>query len=116
MIIYNRIEKLAEEKGMSYLFISNKLGMSKNWLTNAIKRNSNIPNDKIQELANILDTTFEYLIGETDKKKSAPVKLTRRTKKVVKIYDSLPAEKQALLDALLEQFALAEGIASDDDD
>lgn len=73
MFDFPRIKLLAKENGLSITFICKKLNMAKTYFHDLEKTGRDIPDDKIKVIADILDTTPEYLRGETDiKAKKAP--------------------------------------------
>lgn len=72
-ISLNRIKSLAKECGLSLAYICRRLGVAKVYFNDLQKSNREIPTDKLKTIADILDTTPEYLRGETDiKSKKAP--------------------------------------------
>lgn len=106
MIIYKRAEELAKEKGLSFSFISEKLGMARTYLSSSMARNNNIPNETIAKIADILETSYEYLVGETDEKNSAPtIILDRRTKKLIDGYEALTESQKKMIDSMIEEFS-----------
>ena len=68
MAIIDTVLQLAKEKGISQAFICNKLGLSRNYLSEVKKGKTKISDDRIATIAVILNTTPEYLKGETDQK------------------------------------------------
>lgn len=63
---FPRIKLLAKENGLSITFICKKLNMAKTYFHDLEKTGRDIPDDKIKVIADILDTTPEYLRGKTD--------------------------------------------------
>lgn len=68
MAIIDTVLQLAKEKGISQAFICNKLGLSRNYLSEVKKGKTKISDDRIATIAVILNTTPEYLKGETNQK------------------------------------------------
>ena len=68
----DRIRSLSKEKGLSLSFICRKLGVAPVYFIDIDKSGRDIPSDKLNEIADILDTTPEYLKGETDVKEKTP--------------------------------------------
>ena len=62
----DKIEALAKEKGVSLSFICGKLGLARNYLSEVKKGKTKISDDRIAIIADLLNTTPEYLKGETD--------------------------------------------------
>lgn len=66
MSIIDFVLHLAKEKGISQAFICNKLGLSRNYLAEVKKGKTSLTDDRLAVIADILNTTPEYLKGETD--------------------------------------------------
>ena len=64
----DRIRTLSKEKGISLSFICRKLEVAPVYFIDIDKSGRDIPDDKLSIIADILDTTPEYLRGETDVK------------------------------------------------
>lgn len=62
----DRIRALAKEKGLSLSFICSKLGVAHVYFIDIDKSGRDIPDDKLAIIADLLNTTPEYLKGETD--------------------------------------------------
>lgn len=67
MVNIHKIRLLAAEKGVKLSFLISKIGLkSRTYFQDVEKRNSDIPEDKLQIIAHTLGTTVEYLRDETD--------------------------------------------------
>jgi transcriptional regulator with XRE-family HTH domain len=55
-----------KEKGLSQSFISEKIGMSRNYIKDCKRLNTDIPDDRLAKIAHILGTTTEYLCDHTE--------------------------------------------------
>lgn len=67
MVNIHKIRLLAAEKGVKLSFLISKIGLkSRTYFQDVEKRNSDIPEDKLQIIAQTLGTTVEYLRDETD--------------------------------------------------
>ena len=64
----DRIKALAKEKGISLSFICGKLGLARNYLSEVKNGKTKLTDDRLAIIADILNTTPEYLKGETDQK------------------------------------------------
>ncbi len=62
----NRILSRAKDIGVSQAHICTQLGLGRTWLQSVKRYNLNIEPDRLETIANILNTTVEYLKGETD--------------------------------------------------
>lgn len=63
---YDRIWELCKETGKKRSYLSKAMGHSERYLLDARKQNTNIKPDELAILASELNTTPEYLTGETD--------------------------------------------------
>lgn len=95
----DRIRSLSKEKGISLSFICRKLGVAPVYFIDIEKSSRDIPEDKLSVIADILNTTPEYLKGETDIKEkpageSKPDYLVK--------FDSLPEKDRKEVIALIE--------------
>lgn len=68
MVNISKIKSLANEKGMSLTFICSKLGVARVYFNDLVKHKRDIPEERLAIIANILNTTPEYLRDETDQK------------------------------------------------
>lgn len=93
-----RIESLAKEKGLSLSFISVKLGLRRTYLKDVKLGRSSIPNDRLAQIADILDTTPEYLRGETDikEKPAEDGELSEDDIKLLEFFNRLPPQVQSI--------------------
>ncbi|WMJ84492.1 helix-turn-helix domain-containing protein [Oscillospiraceae bacterium LTW-04] len=66
MLIFDRLERLVEDKGISKAFIASKLGKSRSLLIDWKKQKSQPTQEDLIVVADILSTTVEYLTGQTD--------------------------------------------------
>lgn len=64
----DRVIQLAKEKGVSQAYICGKLGLRRTYLADVRLGKDSIPDDRLAIIADILNTTPEYLKGETDQK------------------------------------------------
>lgn len=69
-ILISRIEELANERGLNLTTVFVESGAGKNFKSNLRIAKPSL--GKITLIANYLDTTPEYLIGETDVKERSP--------------------------------------------
>ena len=98
MAIIDTVLQLAKEKGISQAFICNKLGLSRNYLSEVKKGKTKISDDRIATIAVILNTTPEYLKGETDVKEKPAGESTDGLSdyevRMLAWFRSLPPEKR----------------------
>lgn len=92
MFRYDRLEELIKGSGKSKIYLCKKMNLGPTYLRDAKKQNSNIKDEPLRILAEELNTTPEYLRGETDDpgvKKAPGINA-----------EGLSAARKALLDAV----------------
>ena len=75
MFTIDRILDLTKKRGLKQSYLCTQLGLERSWIQNVKRHNSTISDERLAQLAEILDTTVAYLKGETydpspDNKKS----------------------------------------------
>lgn len=99
----DRIEALAKEKGMSLSFLCGKLGLARNYLSEVKKGKTKISGDRLAIIADILNTTPEYLKGETDiKEKPAGNKADELDQEFSDLIAQLSPEQRELVKAQIK--------------
>mgnify|MGYP005943294895 CR=1 FL=1 len=68
MSTIDRVLQLAKEKGVSQAFICGKLGVRRTYLSEVRVGKDNLADDRLSIIADLLNTTPEYLKGETETK------------------------------------------------
>lgn len=72
MVNVDKIKALAKEKGISVTHLCQSIGQGAYYLNDVKKRGGNIPEDRLNAIADMLGTTTTYLTDETeDKEKPA---------------------------------------------
>jgi transcriptional regulator with XRE-family HTH domain len=66
LVIIDRIKALAAEKGMKLNFITKQLGLSHTYFADVRNGKNSISDTRLEVIAELLDTTAEYLKGKTD--------------------------------------------------
>lgn len=66
MFNYDRMNELVKKSGKTKIFLCSQIGKGKTYLRDAEKQNTNISGNTLALLASELNTTPEYLTGETD--------------------------------------------------
>lgn len=72
MFIYDRFEQLRRSKGITKKFIATALGRSPTLCQDWKQQKSQPAAEQLRVVADMLDTTVEYLCGETDDPSAAP--------------------------------------------
>lgn len=86
MVNVDKIKSLAEKKGIKISFLCDRLGLTRGYF-NDVKRGKNkISSERIAKIANLLDTTYEYLTDETDN----PERIAKKIKVFGEVAGGLP--------------------------
>ena len=72
MFRYDRLEERIKATGKKKVYLCEKLQKAPTYLRDAKKQNTNIKGVDLQILAEELNTTTEYLTGESDQKEKSP--------------------------------------------
>lgn len=94
---YDRLEALIAESGKTKVSLCGKIKKCPTYLRDAKKQNTDIKGKTLEILAFELNTTPEYLSGETDEKKPTTQtdgELSEKDMRILKWFRSLPEEKQ----------------------
>lgn len=62
----DKIKALAREKGVKIKYICSQLGLSETYLSNVKNGKDRMTQERLEQIASILETTVEYLTDETD--------------------------------------------------
>ena len=73
MVELDRIKELSKEKHRSFTYLSRQLGQNDGYLKDKKLHNSPLSEEQLSIIADILDTTTDYLHGKTDKKEKPDV-------------------------------------------
>ena len=66
MVNINKIKALSKEKGVKQGYLCEKLGKHFTYLNDIAKGKTSMSLESIEQIADILETTVEYLTDETD--------------------------------------------------
>ena len=61
-----RIKALSKTKGIKMKFLCSTLGVRENYFNDCKNKQLSIPEELIQKIAVVLETTPEYILGQTD--------------------------------------------------
>lgn len=100
----DRIKALAKEKGITLAFICSRLGVRRQYFSDVQAGKSSISEERLKIVADILDTTPEYLRGETDKKEKPDVniELSEQEKHLIEIIRTLSPKDVNRLEAIAQ--------------
>lgn len=89
MVDFARLKSRAKEKGRTYKYLCDQLGREKNYLSNCAGGADKLSPENLARVADLLDTTPAYLLGETDEKE----------KPTGAVADGLSAKERELIEA-----------------
>lgn len=93
MVNIDKIKALAKEKGVSITFLCQAIGQGAYYFNDVKRRNGSIPEDRLTVIADLLDTTTDYLTDKTDQKEK-PASDEVDIDKMLEVLLSLPREKK----------------------
>ncbi|MBS6510398.1 MAG: helix-turn-helix transcriptional regulator [Clostridiales bacterium] len=92
----DRIKLLAKDKGIKIKYICSQLGLSETYLANVRNGRDRMTSERLEKIAKILETTPEYLKGETDNpdipKEPAAIFEDERQAELNAIFERMPDE------------------------
>ena len=101
---YTRFEELRAQKGITKKFIADKLNRAPAICTDWRLGKSSPNYDQMQIIADILDTTVEYLDGQTDQKEKPADKVDELDAKFNEIWGDLTEEQKEAAIAFMRAF------------
>lgn len=100
MVNIHKIKELAKDKGLSLAYLSTRLGVSKSYFTDVKNHKTTISSERLITIAELLDTTPEYLLDLTEVKvRTSQVgadSLSREEEEVLLAYRSKPDMQKAV--------------------
>jgi hypothetical protein len=93
MVNIDKIKALAREKGVSITFLCQAIGQGAYYFNDVKRRNGSIPDDRLAVIADLLDTTTEYLTDQSDQKEK-PTHAEVDVDELIKIMLNLPRDKK----------------------
>lgn len=98
MVDFNRLEALISERGISKKFLCDKAGKCRSYIAGAKNGTGSISDEALAIFANELQTSVEYLRGETDDPgyKKTPVAtdgLNKAQREALELIKSMSAEQ-----------------------
>lgn len=102
MVDFARLKARAKEKGRTYKYLCDQLGREKNYLSNCAGGADRLSPENLAIVADLLDTTPAYLLGETDEKEkptgTVADGLSAKERELLELFRGLsPAEQDAQL-------------------
>ena len=64
--LVSRIKSISKEKGISLSFLCSKMGVARVYFNDIEKQNRAIPHDKLEIIADVLNVSVDYILGNTD--------------------------------------------------
>lgn len=103
MSTIDRVLQMAKEKGISQAFICGKLGLRRTYLADVRLGKDSLNDDRLAIIADILNTTPEYLKGETDiKEKPTSTQADELDKEFSDLIKQLSPEQRELVKAQIK--------------
>lgn len=94
----NKIKELLKSQGRSLTFMYKVLNLPVGYLRDVKAKKTVLTDERLQTIADFLNTTTEYLKGETDtKEKAAPISgngLSENEIKLIKLWRSFSPDEQ----------------------
>lgn len=102
MVDFARLKSRAKEKGRTYKYLCDQLGREKNYLSNCAGGADKLSPENLARVADLLDTTPAYLLGESDEKEkptgAVADGLSAKERELIDLFRGLsPAEQDAQL-------------------
>lgn len=99
---FARLKSRAKEKGRTYKYLCDQLGREKNYLSNCAGGADKLSPENLARVADLLDTTPAYLLGESDEKEkptgAVADGLSAKERELIDLFRGLsPAEQDAQL-------------------
>ena len=66
MVNVTKIKELAKLKGLKIGYLCDKIGMGQTYIADVARGRNSMPEEYIRAIAEILDTSYEYLTDQTD--------------------------------------------------
>jgi transcriptional regulator with XRE-family HTH domain len=103
----SRIKGLAKESGRTMSYLCQKMGVARVYFNDIEKSGREIPSEKLAIIADALDTTVDYLLGNTDKKEKPTVKddgLSDGERAWLELYHKLSGETREILIGAMQSY------------
>lgn len=76
MVNTTKLRNLAKSKGIKLSFLCEQFGLNRSYINNIERGKASMSDDRIQKIASVLGTTYEYLTDQTDDPKPKSNKKT----------------------------------------
>lgn len=93
MVNIDKIKALAKEKGVSITFLCQAIGQGAYYFNDVKRRNGSIPDERLRKIADMLETTPDYLTDKTEQKEK-PTSEEMDVDDLLKTMLNLPREKK----------------------
>ena len=98
----DRIKNLRIAKGITQIELAKRLNTTKQTISKYEKEIvTNIPSDRIEDMARILDTTPEYILGWDVEEKEKPIaeddEFSENMRKLIDFAKTVPEDKAAMI-------------------
>lgn len=101
----DRVKFLCAERGMKIGAVGQLIGKSPLFFNNVFNDRQNIYLEDVEQVADALSTTPDYLLGISDDPTppDSPIELSSTEKEMLELYRSVSPEKQELFRNIIEQ-------------
>ena len=101
MLNFDKFNTLLNDKGMSKAFVARKIGKVRTFFSDLQKGKTSLNDEQLKAVADLLDTTPEYLTDKTDKKEKPNI-LTDEQKLILYKLEKLSPENSQIVVKLID--------------
>ncbi len=93
MVNIDKIKSLAKERGIKLGYLTSQLGLTHTYFADVKKNGKDIPDDRLDIIADILDTTCDYLRDKSDVKQRSPEDIPEDEKRLRELLSQMSEEQ-----------------------
>jgi hypothetical protein len=115
LVNYDNMKRRADELQLNFAIVSRRIGKSRSWLNTSRANEYDIPANLLNEIAKILDTTPEFLRGETDNPDAKIIPPSSKDAgmsvdvQIMMKYAQLNEDDRKMIDVMIERFLSRRG-------
>lgn len=110
MVNTTKLKALAKSKGIKISFLCEQFGLHRSYINNIERGKATMPDERIHKIAQILNTTYEYLTDQTDD----PKPKNKKTPEITSNADIISTGKNIYMIPLFENVSAGFGAYADD--
>ena len=114
MEIYDRVDKLRKEKGITWTYLNEKVkGSYRGRMTEFKNGKTTLSTEQLETIAGLLNTSLDYLLGNTDDPQPAgqppseDIKLSPQEQRLIEMYRELNDEGQDVVTSFLDTMLMS---------